>query len=49
MATADVVLAIISFIVFVWDFLTWPIYQAIYQPWEKRKALRNNKRARTVR
>jgi len=49
MATADIVLAIISAIVFVWDFLTWPIYQAIYQPWEKRKALKNPKRARTVR
>ena len=47
--SAGIVLAAISIIVFIWDFLTWPIYQAIYKPWEKRKALRNKNRARTVR
>ena len=37
MAIADILLAIISTLVFIWDFLTWPIYQGIYKPWEKRK------------
>ena len=49
MSAGDIVLAAISIFVFIWDFLTWPIYQAIYKPWEKRKALRNKNRARTVR
>ena len=49
MSAGDIVLAAISIFVFIWDFLTWPIYQAIYQPWEKRKALKNKNRARTVR
>ena len=37
MGKADIILAIIQTIVFIWDFLTWPIYQAIYKPWAKRK------------
>jgi hypothetical protein len=47
--SAGIVLAAISIIVFIWDFLTWPIYQAIYKPWKTRKALRNKNRTRTVR
>ena len=34
---ATVLLKIIQFIVFVWDFLTYPIYQALQRPWEARK------------
>ena len=48
-STADIVLGIVAVIVFIWDFLTWPIYQAIYTPWEKRKAIYVNKRSRVVR
>jgi len=39
MGKADIILAIVQTIVFIWDFLTWPIYQAIFKPWEKRKAM----------
>jgi len=38
MGASGIILIIIQTIVFIWDFLTWPIYQAIYKPWEKRKA-----------
>ena len=48
-STADIVLGIVAVIVFIWDFLTWPIYQAIYKPWEKRKAIYTKKRSRVVR
>jgi len=33
----DIVLLILKLIVHVWDFITYPIYQAIYQPWKKQK------------
>ena len=48
-STADIILGIVAAIVFIWDFLTWPIYQAIYKPWEKRKAIYTKKRSRVVR
>ena len=48
-STADIILGIVAAIVFIWDFLTWPIYQAIYKPWEKRKAIYAKKRSRVVR
>lgn len=31
------ILIILKVVVFVWDFLTYPIYQAIYRPWEYQK------------
>ena len=48
MSAGDTVLAAIYIFIFIWDFLTYPIYQAIYKPWEKRKAI-YRKRTRTVR
>merc|ERR1712088_566451 len=33
MGKADIILTIVQTIVFIWDFLTWPIYQAIFKPW----------------
>ena len=33
----DFVLLILKFIVLVWDFMTYPFYQAICQPWKKQK------------
>ncbi len=43
MDVSELVLSIVTTIVFIWDFLTWPIYQAIYQPWEKRKKFSETK------
>ena len=48
MSAGDTVLAAIYIFIFIWDFLTWPIYQAVYKPWEKRKAI-YRKRTKTVR
>ena len=48
MSAGDTVLAAIYIFIFIWDFLTYPIYQAIYKPWEKRKTI-YRKRTRTVR
>ena len=33
----NLALLLIKFIVMVWDFLTYPIYQFVYQPWVPRK------------
>ena len=33
------ILAFIRIIVAIWDFLTYPIYQVVQRPWEKRKAM----------
>jgi hypothetical protein len=33
------ILAFIRVLVAIWDFLTYPIYQLIQRPWEKRKAM----------
>lgn len=38
MAAIDIGLVILTAIMFVWDLITWPIYQALQRPWEKRKA-----------
>lgn len=38
MAFADIVLSVVTAIVLIWDFLTWPIYQGLYRPWDNRKA-----------
>ena len=35
-AKLNLALLCIQFIVMVWDFLTYPIYQFIYQPWVAR-------------
>ena len=37
---STVILELIKVVVFIWDFLTYPIYEAIYRPSERRKALR---------
>ena len=34
----DFVLLILKFIVLAWDFMTYPFYQAVYQPWKKQKS-----------
>ena len=46
---ADIICSFIATIVFVWDTLTWPIYQVIYRPWQKRAAMYEKKRSRIVR
>lgn len=37
MSGADLLLALVKAVVLVWDLLTWPLYQALQRPWEKRK------------
>ena len=37
--TSDVILMLIKTFLLIWDILTWPIYQIIYQPWDKRKKM----------
>ena len=37
-AKMNLALLCIQFIVTVWDFLTYPFYQFIYQPWSAREA-----------
>ena len=37
-AKMNLALLCIQFIVMVWDFLTYPFYQFIYQPWSAREA-----------
>ncbi len=44
----DIALAVITTVVFIWDLLTWPLYQLLQRPWEKRQAM-NRCRARVVR
>ena len=33
----DILILIIKLIVLIWDFMTYPFYQALYQPWKKQK------------
>ena len=40
---SNIILAIVKIVVFLWDFFTFPIYQAIYKPWEKRKRAKQAK------
>ncbi len=48
MSGSDFLLLFIQTIVCVWDFITYPIYQALQRPWERRKAM-NRIRAKVVR
>ena len=40
---STIILEIIKAIVFIWDFLTYPIYEAIYKTSERKKALKTSK------
>ena len=39
MATADILLQVIKAILVIWSVLTYPIYQALQKPWERKKAM----------